>query len=218
MHSGLRGRSRTGTSPASCGTLRLAGLRARRASSWGERMRARMIGKIARVMALGAAAFLATLSAHGVEQGDRAPAWMRVDFDGRPVMFPGVLEGRPAVVVFWATWCPYCKAFMPYLERIQADYADAGVNIITINAKEDGAEDPKAYIEGLEFPMIAVQDGDPIAKAYDVEYIPGLMIVGGDGVIAWRRAWTDLPAGRQVAELWASQVREQLDALLGAQP
>ena len=179
-------------------------------------MRARMIGKIARVMALGAAAFLATLSAHGVEQGDRAPAWMRVDFDGRPVMFPGVLEGRPAVVVFWATWCPYCRALMPYLEGIHAEYADAGVKIIAINAKEDGAEDPQAYVRALGFPLIAVQDGDAIAEAYDVEYIPGLMIVGGDGVVAWRRAWTDLPAGRQVAELWASQIREQLDALLGA--
>ena len=139
---------------------------------------------------------------------------MRIDFDGRPVMFPGVLESRPAVVVFWATWCGYCRAFMPYLEGIQADYADAGVKIITINAKEDGGEDPKAYVDALGFPMVAVQDGDAIADAYEVEFIPGLMIVDGAGIVAWRRAWTELPAGRQVAELWSSQVREQLDALL----
>lgn len=179
-------------------------------------MRARAIGKIVGAIALTAAALAAATSVHAVEQGDRAPAWMRTDFDDRPVMFPGVLGGRPAVVVFWATWCPYCKALMPYLEGIQADYAEAGVKIIAINAKEDGKEDPSAYVRSLGFPLIAVQDGDAIASAYDVEYLPGLMIVGGDGVVAWRRAWTDLPAGRQVAELWASQIREQLDALLGA--
>ena len=187
-------------------------------------MRIRVFGKLATVamrvtrVTIAAVAVLATMSAHGVEQGDRAPAWMRIDFADRPVMFPGVLEGRPAVVVFWATWCPYCRALMPYLEGIQADYADAGVKIIAINAKEDGAEDPKAYLAGLGFPLVAIQDGDPIADAYGVEYIPGLMIVDGDGVVAWRRAWTDLPAGRQVAELWAGQIREQLDALLGAVP
>ena len=176
-------------------------------------MRRTLFGTLATVAVC---ALLATAPASAVEQGDRAPAWMRIDFDGRPVMFPGVLEGKPAVLVFWATWCPYCKALMPYLEGIQADYADAGVKIITINAKEDFADDPKAYVKALGFPMVAVQDGDPIANAYDVEYIPGLMIVGGDGVVAWRRAWTDLPAGRQVAELWAGQVREQLDTLLDA--
>ncbi|HEX6995135.1 MAG TPA: TlpA disulfide reductase family protein [Gammaproteobacteria bacterium] len=179
-------------------------------------MRTPVSAKIVGVAMLAAGAWLASTSAHAVEQGDRAPAWMRTDFDDRPVMFPGVLAGRPAVVVFWATWCPYCKALMPYLEDIQADYAEAGVKIIAINAKEDGKEDPKAYVRSLRFPLIAVQDGDAIANAYDVEYLPGLMIVGGDGVVAWRRAWTDLPAGRQVAELWAGQIREQLDALLGS--
>lgn len=178
-------------------------------------MRTKPLGKLALAAAL---AVLVTLPAPAVEPGDRAPTWMRIDFDGQPVMFPGVLEGRPAVVVFWATWCSYCKAFMPYLEGIQADYADAGVKIIAINAKEDGAQDPKAYADRLGFPVVVVGDGDPIAEAYDVEFIPGLMIVGGDGVVAWRRAWTDLPAGREVAEFWASQVRTQLDALLGARP
>src|SRR5690606_38928333 len=129
----------------------------RRLSPRERSMRTRLFGRVA---AFAAAAVLAASAAQAVEQGDRAPAWMRVDFDDRPVMFPGVLEGRPAVLVFWATWCPYCRALMPYLEGIQADYADAGVKIIAINAKEDGAEDPKAYIRGLGFPLIAVQDGD----------------------------------------------------------
>jgi hypothetical protein len=39
------------------------------------------------------------------------------------------------------------------------------------------------------------------------------MIVDGDGNMAWKRASTDLPAGKTVAELWDDQVREQLDNL-----
>ena len=159
------------------------------------------------------AACAVALPAQAVEQGDRAPAWRGADFSGAPVAFPAALGGEPAVVVFWATWCGYCKAFMPYLEEIQADYGGT-VKIIAINAKEDGEGDPKAYVETLGFPMIAVRDGDAIADAYDVEYIPGLMIVDGNGMVAWRRAWTDLPAGQAVAELWAGQVRAQLDGLL----
>jgi thiol-disulfide isomerase/thioredoxin len=148
-----------------------------------------------------------------IEQGDVAPPFKAVDFDGKPVEFPAVAGGKPAVVVFWATWCGYCKAFMPYLKGIAADYAARGVKVVAINAKEDGREDPRAYVRGLGFSPIAVVNGNSIAVAYDVQYIPGLMIVDGKGTVAYRRPWTDLPAGRAVAELWDEQVRTALDAL-----
>ena len=162
----------------------------------------------------GACAVAVWMSAGAVEQGDAAPHWRAADFDGHAVEFPAVAEGKPAVVVFWATWCPYCKAFMPYLKQIQADYATEGVKIVAINAKEDGRGDPRAYVRGLGFTPVAVADGDAIAQAYGIKYIPGLLIVDGKGMVAYRRPWTDLPAGRTVAELWDDQVRRALDGLL----
>jgi thiol-disulfide isomerase/thioredoxin len=164
------------------------------------------------IAALAAAAF--TVGASGVEQGDRAPAWHAADFAGRPVDFPGVADGKPAVLVFWATWCPYCRAFMPHLAKIQRDYAAYGVKIIAINAKEDGREDPNAYVRGLGFTPISIANGDAIADSYGIRYIPGLLIVDGSGNVAYRRPWTDLPAGRTVAELWEGQVRAALDPLV----
>ena len=169
----------------------------------------RTLGRFAIFAVLGLSA-----SAWAVEQGDTAPKWGGSDFDGKPVLFPNVADGKPAVLVFWATWCSYCKAFMPYLEDIEAEYRDQGVKIVAVNAKEDGEGDPKAYVEELGFPLTAVRDGDEIAARYDVEFIPGLMIVDGDGIVAWRRQWTDLPAGRTVAELWSEQVRGALEELL----
>jgi thiol-disulfide isomerase/thioredoxin len=156
----------------------------------------------------------ASAPAFAVEQGDRAPPWHAADFAGRPVAFPAVGEGKPVVIVFWATWCPYCRAFMPYLEGIQKDYAARGVKIVTINAKEDGRDDPKAYVQSLGFAQIAIANGDAIAQSYGVQYIPGLLIVDGAGIVAYRRPWTDLPAGKTVAQLWDGQVRTALDQLL----
>jgi thiol-disulfide isomerase/thioredoxin len=153
-------------------------------------------------------------TAFAVEQGDVAPRWRAADFAGRTVDFPAVAEGKPAVMVFWATWCGYCRAFMPYLKAIQSDYAARGVKIVAINAKEDGQGDPKAYVQGLGFQPISVANGDAIAEAYGIQYIPGLLIVDGQGTVAYRRPWTDLPAGRTVAELWDGQVRGALDQLL----
>ncbi|MDG2278863.1 MAG: TlpA disulfide reductase family protein [Pseudomonadales bacterium] len=146
----------------------------------------------------------------------QAPAWRGTDLmNGKQVDFPGVLNGKPAVVLFWATWCSYCKAFMPAVRQIQADYAPQGVQIISLNAKERGRGDPKAYVAGLNFPMVAIADADQIAKQYNVNFIPGLMVVDGDGRLTYRRRSTDLPAGTTVAEQWDGEVRAALDALVG---
>ncbi len=166
-----------------------------------------------RIIAIGLTAVLATSTALAVTQGDEAPPWQAVDFDGATIDFPAVAKGRPVVLVFWATWCGYCKAFMPYLADIQAEYGRDAIQIVAVNAKErDG--DPDTYIDSLDFPVVAVRDGDPIAEAYNVNFIPGLMVVDGDGQVSWRRSWTELPAGQKVAELWSGQVREALDELL----
>jgi len=153
---------------------------------------------------------------HAVDQGQPAPGWTGTDFSGNEVYFPAVIEGKPTVMIFWATWCPYCNAFMPYLGQIQKDYGEDRINIIAINAKERGVGDPAAYVAKLDFTVNGVAEGDGIAEDYGVNFIPGLMIVDGDGTLAWKRASTELPAGKTVAELWDMQVREQLDLLLAA--
>ena len=88
------------------------------------------------------------------------------------------------------------------------------MQIITFNAKERGRGDPVAYIESLGFPTLSIANADPIADRYGVQYIPGLMVVDGEGTVVYRRGWTDLPAGRKVSEQWDLEVREALDKAL----
>ena len=161
-----------------------------------------------------ASILVAAGTAAAVEAGDDAPSFRAYSFDGQPVEFPFADRDDTSVVIFWATWCGYCKAFMPWLQAIEADYRDRGVQVVTINAKEDGNGNPAEYIAALEFPMTAVRSGNAIARAWDVEFIPGVFVVDGDGTVAFRRPWTDLPAGEEVAALWDRQVRDALDAAL----
>ena len=151
-----------------------------------------------------------------IAAGSEAPPWSGSDLlTGSTVDFPEVLGGKPAVLVFWATWCPYCKAFMPYAKRIQDDYLQHGVQTLSFNAKERGEGDPKAYIESLNFPHVSIAEADAIAAMYDVKFIPGLMVVNGSGTVIYRRGWTELPAGQTVAQQWDSEVRGALDTELG---
>lgn len=158
--------------------------------------------------------FVLSFSVYAVGPGQLAPSWVGEDLmTGEQVAFPDVLEGKPAVLIFWATWCPYCKAFMPYAQQLEADYAKHGVKIITFNAKERGRGDAQAYVASLGYPLLAIAEADAIAEAYDIQFIPGLLVVDGSGEVVYRRRSTNLPAGRTVSQQWAFEVSQVLDEL-----
>ena len=62
--------------------------------------------------------------------------------------------------------------------------------------------------------MVGIIEGDAIAAAYDVEFIPGLMVVGSDGVVSYRRQPTELPAGRTLSQQWDAEIRDALNLAL----
>ena len=111
-------------------------------------------------------------SAFAVGAGDEAPAWTGMDENGQAVQFPAVSDGKPTVMIYWATWCSYCKAFMPYVADIQKDYGSDKINVVLINHKERGAGDPVAYAKALDFPAVAIMEGDTIGDAYKIDFIP----------------------------------------------
>lgn len=180
------------------------------------------MGSSEKWLVLAVLAFLSTLVGCGpspppeVADGDSAPTFEATGIDGRKINFPTSAEGNPSVLLMWSTWCPYCKVLMPRLSEIRSDYADRGVEVIAINAKERGRGDPTAFIrdKGWDFVTI-IDDGDQIAEHYDVKYLPGLFVVDGQGTVVFRRKWTELSADQEIADLWENQVRNTLDEILG---
>ncbi|WP_353473606.1 TlpA disulfide reductase family protein [Salipiger sp. H15] len=54
-----------------------------------------------------------------------------VDFDGGDKALSD-LQGKWALVNFWATWCAPCREEMPALSALQADMGGAGFEVVTI--------------------------------------------------------------------------------------
>ena len=152
-------------------------------------------------------------AARAAQPGDPAPEWDLIDGGGRDIFFPAHAAGAPSILFFWATWCPYCHAVMPYLKQIQEDYRQAGVRVYAINFKDDG--DPVEHMAELGYPFVVLPLGDLVADDYSVWGAPGLIVVDGDGVVAYRRGDTRAPPGTKIAELWDAELRAALDGVLG---
>ena len=168
--------------------------------------------KISKVVTATLLTLCVAVNTLAADVGDKAPDWVRPNLDKAEISYPHAANGRPSILLFWATWCPYCRALMPYLDTIRDDYADQGVQVFAVNIKEDG--DPVAHMRKLGFDFVTVLDGDPVAESYGVRYTPGLFVVDKNGVILFRRKSTDSKPGKSIAEFWEGQVRIALDVAL----
>ena len=129
---------------------------------------------------------------------DKAIAWQGKGANGETIEFQPQALKRPAVLLFWATWCPYCKALMPYLQHVYDAAGKDKLDIYAIDFKdEDG--DPVAELRERKQTFTLVRDGDPIAALYGVKGTPGLFLVDVKGDIVYKRISGDAPEKVEVA-------------------
>lgn len=79
------------------------------------------------------------------------------DQEGTLHSFLELLDGRPAVVNFWASNCPPCRQEMPHFQQVYETYGE-DIQFLMINvldAMGDTREDAQSYLEeeGYTFPV-----------------------------------------------------------------
>lgn len=98
--------------------------------------------------------------------------------------------GQPVVLNFWATWCPPCRAEMPWIESVYNKYKDQGLVVLAIDAGEKVPpsmveETVQRYIDstGLTFPVLLGDNTYDVQRQYSVMGLPGTVMVGADGIV-----------------------------------
>jgi thiol-disulfide isomerase/thioredoxin len=89
----------------------------------------------------------------GARANEQAPIrWSDIALvDGRTLK-ARELTGRPVVVEFWASWCPFCAKQNPFIEKLNREAGDSlRVLTFTIDKTEQAARDYMAK-HGYTFP------------------------------------------------------------------
>jgi thiol-disulfide isomerase/thioredoxin len=106
-----------------------------------------------------------------------ADAWLNTE----PIKIAD-LTGKLIVVEFWATWCPPCRASIPHLKKMNDEYKDKGLVLISLTQEPMDKVEGFAKKAGMDW---AVGTGSKSGSDYGVQGIPHAFIVK-DGKIAWR--------------------------------
>jgi peroxiredoxin len=94
-----------------------------------------------------------------------APDFALPDLEGRIVRLKD-MKGSIVIIHIAATWCPFCNAEAPNLEKLAQDYKDKKVNVLIIDVKE-----PKELVTAklqdrfkFTFPVLLDADGTVAAS------------------------------------------------------
>jgi peroxiredoxin len=103
--------------------------------------------------------------------------------DGTSYTLP-ILERKPAVVFFWASWCGGCNQEAPEMVKMHEKYKDKvdiyGVNLTHMDTVEDAKKFKEKY--GIPFPVLMDIKG-VAAAAYQVQGTPTTVFIDTHGLI-----------------------------------
>ena len=110
--------------------------------------------------------------------GAAAPDFAAKNLDRRIVHLSD-FKVAPVVLVFWADWCPDCKAAIPQFNKLHQQ----GLKVLAVNLLEDRERVMKAVeSERIYYPVALDMHGD-IGRLYGVNAIPNVFFIDKNGVI-----------------------------------
>ncbi len=104
-----------------------------------------------------------------------AEDWTLVDDSDASINYYTDSGNKVSVILFWATWCPYCRSLMPYIQELADEYKDNEVKFYALNVWED--RDPKRYFQKYGFTFHLMMRADLTAEDYGVKGTPALFVI-----------------------------------------
>jgi len=119
--------------------------------------------------------------------GQKAPTFTLTDISGKSYSLENS-RGKFVVLHIAATWCPFCNAEAPNLEKLYQEYHDKGVDVFIIDVREEKDLVSKAFNRfNFSFPVLLDIDGavsasyapegvQPALNRYEVPIASNLII------------------------------------------
>jgi len=114
--------------------------------------------------------------------GHPAPDFTLPDLGGDSLRLSD-FRGRVVLLVFWATWCPACRAQMPAIRNAYEELEDQGFVAIGVNMRED-SKHVVAFVKEhrLNFP-VAIDNEGRVIQRYRVWGVPSNFLIDREGIV-----------------------------------
>jgi thiol-disulfide isomerase/thioredoxin len=100
------------------------------------------------------------------------------------------LQGKPAIIEFWATWCPPCRKSIPHLNEIYKKHKD---KLVIVGVTDEPEKTVEGFRKGVPIDYTVGYDEDSkLGQKIGVEFIPQALLVDRTGKVVWAGFPTEL--------------------------
>lgn len=134
-------------------------------------------------MALAIGVAVAPAAQAAVKVGDHV-ALPEIKLMDGAVLPKGHFQGKPVIIEYWASWCPYCARQNPYVQKLWDQARGAGLEILTVSIDKDES-DATDYLRkhGYTFPV--AKETEALRQVLGrMRVIPNIFVIKADGTVA----------------------------------
>ena len=152
----------------------------------------------------------AKYAAELIARGQSVPDFTLKDIDGKTVSLSD-FRGKTVLLLFWASWCPDCRAEIPQIKAMHTLANPDKVVFVSVSFDRE-IDTWKQFVPENSLPGVHLFDPQgmkesSIGKAYHINWIPSMYVIDPQGkvvlgtVMAGKAASTLLSANSSVAQL-----------------
>ena len=138
----------------------------------------------------------------GIRVGATAPDPVVQTFEGRTIRLSELTRGKPALLEFWATWCPICRKLEPAMAAAQAKHGDH-VRFVSVGVRDQQTlESQEAYVREhkLGGSFVFDRDGEAV-KAFQVPHTSFVVVVDSSGTVVYTGVGADQDLEAAIAQV-----------------
>lgn len=116
-------------------------------------------------------------------EGKLAPDFTLSTLTKTDVKMSELRNSRPAMLFFWATWCPSCRETLDALNARAPEVEKQGLKIILVDVGE-AKPDVERYIKDHNVTLDVFLDVDSsVASEYSIAGVPTFFLVDKEGIV-----------------------------------
>jgi thiol-disulfide isomerase/thioredoxin len=138
----------------------------------------------------------------GISVGSTAPDAVVETLDGRSIRMSSLIAGKPAILEFWATWCPLCKQLEPAMKRALMKHGNSLVFVSVGVPQSQTPEKQQAYVSEHKLGGRFVFDrNEDAVKAFKVPHTSFIVVVDATGKVVYTGVGPDQDIEAAIGQL-----------------
>ncbi len=97
------------------------------------------------------------------------------------------IKGKVVLLEFWTTWCPFCFEEAPIVDRLNKEYGDKGLIVLSVNVGESKKTVNKYLAVNPHSTHIVMTEDTNLAAMYEATVYPIYVVIDRDGYITGPR-------------------------------